>query len=122
MMRRLLFVLLFGCMVSAAHAESVKLLVQSSTLAGFRYHEAAKVWTDLRVGDPLHLVREPHNPYDPNAVRIEWRGLKLGYVPRRENGALAWAMDHGEPVAARISVLREHRNTRKRLEFEVYVE
>src|SRR3546814_21019468 len=100
-MRHLLFTLLFGCMVAVAHAQSVKLLVQSSTLAGFRYHEAAKVWTDLRIGDPLHLIREPHNPYDPNAVRVEWRGLKLGYVPRRENGALTWALGHGATVNRR---------------------
>lgn len=123
MMRRPLAVfLLIAGMATAAHAESVKLLVQSSPLAGFRYHDAAKVWTELKIGDRLRLVREPDNPYDPNAVRVEWQGVKLGYVPRRENGALAWAMDHGEPVYARISVLREHRNTRKRMEFEVYVE
>lgn len=109
-------------LTGAAQAESVKLLVQSSPLAGLRYHEAAKVWTDMHVGDPLRLVREPDNPYDPNAIRVEWQGLKLGYVPRRENGALAWAMDHGEGVQARISVLREHRNKRRRIEFEVYVE
>ena len=76
----------------------------------------------------LALLRSlrPHDhatsPDYARRVRIEWRGLKLGYVPRRENGALAWAMDHGESVEARISVLREHRNTRKRMEFEVYVE
>ena len=122
-MRRLFHVLLLCCcLVAPARAESVKLLVQSSPLAGFKYHEAKKVWTELKVGDPLRLVREPDNPYDANAVRVEWRGMKLGYVPRRENGALAWAMDHGQDVSARISVLREHRNTRKRMEFEVYVE
>src|SRR5689334_23732236 len=33
----------------------------------------------------LDLVREPENPHDANAVRVEWRGRKLGYVPRRDN-------------------------------------
>lgn len=106
----------------AAHAQAVKLLVQSSPLAGFRYHEAAKVWDELRVGDRLDLVREPGNAYDFNAVRVEWRGRMLGYVPRAENQALAWAMDRGETVSARVSVLRSHANPRKRVEFEVFVD
>jgi len=38
---------------------SVRLLVQSSPLAGFRYHAAADVWDQLRVGDALELRREP---------------------------------------------------------------
>jgi len=106
----------------AAHAQSVRLLVQRSPLAGFRYHEPAAVWEELAVGDRLDLVREPANAYDANAVRVEGRGRKLGYVPRAENAALAWATDRGEPVSARISALREHRNPRLRIEFEVYVE
>jgi len=39
-----------------------------------------------------------------------------------ELAALAWAMDRGERVTARISALREHRNPRMRIEFEVFVE
>ena len=105
-----------------AHAQTVKLLVQSSPLAGFRYAEASLVWADLRLGDRLDLVREPDNPHDRNAVRVEWRGRKLGYVPRTENEALAWAMDRGETLTARISRLQEHRNPRLRIEFEVFVE
>jgi HIRAN domain-containing protein len=111
-----------------AHAQpptsepSVRLLVQSSALAGFRYAEAAAVWPDLAMGDALELVREPDNPHDANAVRVEWHGRKLGYVPRAENAALAWAMDRGEPVRARVSRLAEHRNPRRRIEFEVYIE
>jgi hypothetical protein len=109
-------------LAAAVHAQAVKLLVQSSPLAGFRYHEASAVWPELRVGDRLALAREPENPYDANAVRVEWRGRKLGYVPRDQNGALAWAMDRGETVTARISRLQEHRNPRLRIEFEVFVE
>jgi hypothetical protein len=105
-----------------AHAQSVKLLVQSSPLAGFRYGEAGLVWSELRLGDRLDLVREPENPHDRNAVRVEWRGRKLGYVPRAENEALAWAMDRGETVTAQISRLQAHRNPRLRIEFEVFVE
>lgn len=111
-----------------AHAQvpgpqpSVRLLVQSSPLAGYRYAEAAAVWPLLELGDELELSREPDNPHDANAVRVAWRGRKLGYVPRAENAALAWAMDRGETLRARISRLQAYRNARKRLEFEVSVE
>jgi len=103
-------------------APGVRVLVQSSPLAGFRYHEAADLWALLRVGDSLELRRETDNPHDVRAVAVWWRGRKLGYVPRRENGALAWGMDRGERVSARISRLGAHPNPARRLEFEVYAE
>lgn len=105
-----------------ASAQSVRLLVQSSPLAGFRYHEAPKAFEDMRVGDALVLTREPDNVHDASAVRVEWRGRLLGYVPRRANDALAWAMDRGEPVSARVSRLQPHPNPRLRVEFEVFVD
>lgn len=103
-------------------AQQVRLLVQSSPLAGFRYHQAPEVWQEMRVGDALRLEREPDNVHDARAVSVQWRGHKLGYVPRAQNAALAWAMDRGEILDARVSRLQPHRNPRKRIEFEVYVE
>ena len=100
----------------------MRLLVQDSPLAGFRYHAAAEVWPALRVGDRLELEHEPDNPHDVNAVRVLWRGRVLGYVPRRENAALAWGLARGTLLRARISALEEHANPARRLRFEVYVE
>ena len=105
-----------------ADAGSVRLLVQSSPLAGFRHYEAAQAWPEMRVGDPLELAREADNPHDPRAVAVSWRGRMLGYVPRRENAALAWAMDRGERLRARITRLSPHPNPARRLAFEVYIE
>ncbi len=100
----------------------VRMLVQSSPLAGFRHGAAAEVWPDLRTGDNLSLVREADNPFDANAVRVEWRGRRLGYVPRRDNAALAWALDRGETLRARISRAEWHPNPARRIAFEVFVE
>jgi hypothetical protein len=100
----------------------VRMLVQSSPLAGFRHGEGAEVWQDLRSGDSLSLVREPGNAFDPYAVRVEWRGRKLGYVPRRDNAALAWAIDRGETLHARISRAEWHPNPARRIAFEVFIE
>ena len=105
-----------------AAAQQVRILVQSSPLAGFNYHQATEVWQGMRIGDALKLEREPDNVHDARAISVQWRGHKLGYVPRAQNAALAWAMDRGESLDARVSRLQPHRNPRKRIEFEVYVE
>jgi hypothetical protein len=122
-MRLLPSLLLAACAaVSSVHGQSVQLLVQDSPLAGFRYGEAAEVWPQLREGDALELVREAGNPHDANAVRVDWRGHKLGYVPRRENAAVAWGLDRGAPLRARVSRLAQHPNPARRIGFEIYIE
>jgi hypothetical protein len=108
-----------GC---AAQAQSVQLVVQDSPLAGFRHGEAAQLWPQLREGDRLDLVREPDNPHDANAVRVEWQGRKLGYVPRRDNAAVAWGLDRGVRMRARIATLAPHPNPARRIGFEIYIE
>ena len=119
-MRLLPSLLLF--LALPVQGQSVQFLVQSSPLAGFRYAEAAAVMPMLQQGDALDLVREAGNPHDPNAVRVEWRGRKLGYVPRRQNAALAWGLERGTPLRARVSRLEDHPNPARRIEFEVYIE
>ena len=99
-------------------AEAV-IVVQRSPLAGFRHHDGPEIWRDMKVGDRLQLVREADNPYDANAVRVDWRGVTLGYVPRRDNAAVARQMDRGAALEARVAGLRENRNRSVRVEFEV---
>ena len=111
---------LLGVTAALAQGSEARLLVQSSPLAGFRHHEAKALWNDMRVGDQLALVREPANPYDANAVRVEWQGHKLGYVPRVQNADVARQLDLGVPLAARISKFTKSRAPNKRIEFEVY--
>jgi hypothetical protein len=106
---------------ASGQALQARIVVQSSPLAGFRHYEAPGLWGEIRVGDPLTLVREAHNPHDPNAVRVEWRSSMLGYVPRAENAAVARQMDRGVPLAARVSKVRQHRAPNRRIEFEVYL-
>jgi hypothetical protein len=100
----------------------VRLLVQSAPLAGLRYYAAAEVLRELRVGDPLELARESTNPHDVDAIAVSWRGRKLGYVPRRDNAALAWGLDRGERLQARISRIAPHPNPARHLEIEVFIE
>ncbi|HUF19296.1 MAG TPA: HIRAN domain-containing protein [Burkholderiales bacterium] len=122
-MRGLLALVLLLCLptVSAQDAVQARILVQSSPLAGFQFHEGKRLWAQLNIGDTLEMVREPDNPHDPRAVRIDWRGYKLGYLPRRENQAVARQLDFGNRLQARITRLTRHRDPWKRIEFEIFL-
>jgi len=125
-MKRLLALLVgFAVALGAAAQETrvtASILLQESPLAGFQFHEGKQVWGELRVGDALQLVREPDNPYDARAVRVEWRGHLLGYVPRADNQAVARLLDAGTRLEARIVRLREKRDPWQRVLFEVYLD
>ena len=54
------------------------------------------------------LVREPDNPHDPNAIRVEVGGLYLGYVPRHIAKDLASEMDNGKRFIALFVSRNEH--------------
>ena len=117
---RLLLTISLVFWMTTAQAESIRILVQSSPLAGSQYYAVGEQWRAMQVGDRLDLIREPDNRHDRNAIRVEWRGHKLGYVPRAENRALAAAMDQGDKLVARIARLSEERNPWRRVRFEVY--
>ena len=102
-------------------AESITILVQSSPLAGSQYYAVAKIWGDIKLGDRLTLTREPDNRHDHNAVRVDWKGQQLGYIPRAENRAVARALDAGEKLEARVSALRNDPDPWRRVELEVYL-
>lgn len=108
-------------LISPAHATELNanLLLQDSPLAGFQFHAGKKLWPQMRVGDSLNLIREPENVHDSRAIRVEWQGQHIGYVPRRENTDIARLMDHGVPVFARISRLAQSRDPWARVRFEI---
>ena len=97
----------------------VPVLLQRSALAGFPYHAGPGVWSRLRPGDPLRLVREPENPHDRRAVAVYWRGCKLGYLPRVENAAVAQMLDRQLGLTATIERLDDSDNPWKRVRLSV---
>lgn len=120
-MLSLLACLMLGLPGVAQPEGRLRLLVQSSPLAGSQYYAVGKFWNRLNIGDELTLVREPENRHDRNAIRVEWHGHQLGYVPRAENRSVAMAMDSGESVSARISRLNEHHDPWQRVEIEIFL-
>ena len=110
-----------GVLVRPARARmaSSTILVQESPVAGFQHHKGEHLWSFLRPGEPLRLVRETGNAHDPNAVAVYFRGDKLGYVPRRENATVAQMLDRGQRLEARIVRLLDEPNPWRRVRFSV---
>lgn len=93
--------------------------LQSSPIAGFQYHQGQALWTQLAIGHPLQLIREPENTHDARAVRVEWQDHKLGYIPRLDNAAVSQLLDRGERLEAVIARLAESSNPWDRVRVEV---
>lgn len=52
---------------------------------------------ELGIGDKLVFFREPDNPYDSQAIRIETVDrVKIGYIPREDNIIFSRLMDAGK--------------------------
>ena len=123
-MNRLLgcLLILMAVWATPLHAQiAAHILLQDSPVAGFQYHAGKQWWPHMRVGDTLILNREPDNSHDAMAVRIEWQGHKIGYVPRRDNADAARFMDSGQVLVARISRLAEGRDPWSRIRFEILI-
>lgn len=57
----------------------------------------------LNIDDKLDFFREPENPYDPKAIVIKNAdGIKVGYVPQKDNIIFSRLMDAGKLLLARI--------------------
>ena len=57
----------------------------------------------LNEDDELDFIREPDNKYDSQAIAVTTAdGVKLGYVPRDDNGISARLMDAGKILFGRI--------------------
>ena len=59
-------------------------------IVGIRYYRGT-----VNNNEMVSLVREPHNPYDRNAVRIDnVYGIQVGHIKRELARALADVMDN----------------------------
>lgn len=61
---------------------------------------------NLHDGDPVTLIREPSNRFDPSAIKLMSRYGQIGYIARRVASDLAIDMDRGGTVSATIKDIR----------------
>lgn len=73
----------------------IQKILLDHAIAGVQHHATSDYLRGLHEGDALTLVREPSNAYDPNAVRIDREGVKLGYVPATYSAIVAGLLDSG---------------------------
>ena len=57
MPRSLMILACAACLALPARAESIKVLVQSSPLAGFQFYAGRELWEEMKAGDALALVQ-----------------------------------------------------------------
>jgi hypothetical protein len=61
---------------------------------------------EIKSGEKLSVAAEPENTYDPKAIRLEYNGIKIGYVPRKKEGldfsVQSWCEDNLRVVSAHI--------------------
>lgn len=64
-----------------------------SAITGMKHRGTEALVASLPEGEPLRLVREPENPYDPNAVQVWARGQHVAYIKATQARAIAHEMD-----------------------------
>ena len=82
----------------------------TTRLAGVTYDDAQaniKIFGSKEIGS-FALVREPDNPHDKNAIRVELAGKKLGYIPKAIARDLAPEMDTGRDFLALFVSRNKH--------------
>ena len=105
-------------------------------VAGIGFHDINDIWDELYVGAKLALVREPKNKYDRNAVAVALADdydesapedfdfdFILGYIPRKDNAAIAAMLDMGwqEMLEVEITELKDHAPYSDKLHIAVYI-
>lgn len=76
---------------------------QRYAVVGMQHRKAEGLVASLPPDNPMVLVREPDNKFDPNAVQVWARGRHVGYIPKNQNAVLAKFIDDNGapfPVAA----------------------
>lgn len=82
-------------------ARAAMTFLMKTEIAGTWYHDARRVVDRLTPGMALCLEREPDNRFDVDAVAVRLpSGEKLGYVPRRCNGAISRRLADGIALGA----------------------
>jgi hypothetical protein len=74
-------------------------------IAGVQHHLLSTVISKLSEGDELDLVPEPTNKFDPNAVKIEYKGVMCGYIPKKFSAEIAGMLGIDTDLVCEITKL-----------------
>ena len=77
-------------------------------VAGVQFRPHVEIYdavNRMKVGDHLDLVPEPTNKFDPNAVRIEFQDIFLGYVPKKFSSEISAMLEIGEDLTCIVDAI-----------------
>ncbi len=74
-------------------------------VVGVTFEGRQEIVRSLKIGDELSLVREPQNPYDEYAIRVQYGELPLGFLRRELARELAPCLDGGRTYRVEIASL-----------------
>ena len=90
-------------------------------IAGFGYWDGCEAFEHLKIGTRLDLVREEDNQFDPYAVAIYYKDLKLGFIPRDSNYEISKYLDMGWDDLYEVRVTRVTPDAHPESQVEVVV-
>lgn len=88
-------------------------------IAGVRFHELNSVIDEIAEGNKLTLIPEPSNKFDPNAVKIEYQGFMLGYVPKRISSEVVAMIEVGKEVKCILTELNKNADPWEKVKVEI---
>ncbi|MCL1790912.1 MAG: HIRAN domain-containing protein [Peptococcaceae bacterium] len=74
-------------------------------ISGFNYYDGLDVVESLKHGTYVTLVSESDNPYDPEAIAVYFKEIKLGYIPHTKNSLISNLLyfGYGNIIEAKIN-------------------
>ena len=88
---------------------------------GLSYHNYCLVAKQLEAGDELEMVREENNKHDANAIRLDFKGIKIGYIARSDNQILAKLMDCDLDLRCFVSIHDRNASFEQRMLVQIFL-
>ena len=92
-----------------------------SKIAGAQYYENKEFLDLIPIGATLDLARNPKNPYDAGAIKVEYQGKQIGHVPRVDNTLAFQMMDAGRTLYAVVVNNRKNKPSWERFEINLFL-
>lgn len=101
--------------------QEMKIHLDNFHIAGYTYWDGCEAFEHLKIGTNLDLVREKDNHFDPYAVAIYYKDLKLGYIPSDSNKEISEYLDMGWGEIYEVRVTRVSHDAHPETQVEVVV-
>ena len=81
----------------------------------------ASVLAKLQIGTHIELEADPDNPYDKDAVKLLFKGEKIGYIAKADRIAFATSLKLKRKIYGVITNITTENNFTK-YEYETWIE